>query len=498
MIYSPGPLYYLQSHHPGPGVQEAPIPSMLIRIARHHSFALAPCLVATSLFLASCDTLRSAVGLPEQAEERPAAPAPKPLPPKPKPTIPPPAAPAPPTPPPAPEVQAPQEQSVKVALLLPLSGRLATLGRGMADAAQMAMHDLADRRFELLPIDDKGTSGGSADAARQAIAAGAQLILGPLLAPSVRAVAPVAASAGIPVVAFSSDRKVAEPGVHVIGFMPEAEVQRVVEYAATAGLGRFAALAPDNPYGTAVADALRRTAAASGVSVVRVDLYDPKTQDFTPVVRRLLGISEPPPAAQEALAAAPGAGAPPQGAPLVVTPAPPPPSPAAPFPAAPSPAPPNFDALLLAEGGTQLRGLASALSTVGVRTPLVQLLGTGKWDEPGIGAERALDGAWFAAPAPSYRDEFEARYRRVFGQAPPRLATLAYDATALAAVLARGSAAQPFADPLLTDPNGFFGRDGLFRLTDDGVAERRLAILRVDRSGVTVISEPARSFAAGS
>ncbi|MFO1156791.1 MAG: hypothetical protein U1E43_08535 [Rhodospirillales bacterium] len=148
--------------------------------------------------------------------------------------------------------------------------------------------------------------------------------------------------------------------------------------------------------------------------------------------------------------------------------------------------------------GAQLRALAAALATAGMPVPAVQLLGTGKWDEPNISSEPALIGAWFAAPSPASRDEFEIQFKRTFGQNPPRLATLAYDATALAAVLARGPQQQPFTAAALTDPSGFYGRDGLFRLTADGLAERRLAILRVDRDGVTVIDEPPRSFAAGS
>jgi hypothetical protein len=162
-------------------------------------------------------------------------------------------------------------------------------------------------------------------------------------------------------------------------------------------------------------------------------------------------------------------------------------------------APPRtFDALLLAEGGAQLRGLATSLSSMGVRSPSVQLLGTGKWDDPGIVDEPALIGAWFATPSPANRDEFDIRFRRTFGQTPPRLATLAYDATALAAVLARGPEQEPFSRAALTDPNGFYGRDGLFRLSPDGVADRRLAILRIDQNGVIVIDEPIHSFAAGS
>lgn len=378
---------------------------------------------------------------------------------------------------------APVEQPVKVALLLPLSGRLASLGKAMADAAQMALFDLADLRFQLLPLDDKGTAAGSVAAANDAIAQGAQMIIGPLLGASVSAVAPIAQAAGVPVLAFSSDRKVAAPGVYIIGFTPDAEVQRVVDFAALGGLTRFALAAPNNLYGNAVAAAMRRAVADNRATLVRVQLYDPATQDFAPPVRKLLGLPEPAPPA-------------PAAAPAASSAAPPLP----PIPPVPTLTPPSrpFDALLLAEGGAQLRALAAALATAGMPVPAVQLLGTGKWDEPNISSEPALIGAWFAAPSPASRDEFEIQFKRTFGQNPPRLATLAYDATALAAVLARGPQQQPFTAAALTDPSGFYGRDGLFRLTADGLAERRLAILRVDRDGVTVIDEPPRSFAAGS
>ena len=364
------------------------------------------------------------------------------------------------------EPEAAQDQPVKVAILLPLSGSLASLGKAMSDAAQMAMFDLADRRFELMPIDDKGTANGSADAAKQAIVNGARLILGPLLAPSVRSVAPLAAAAGVPVIAFSSDQKASSPGVHIIGFTPEAEVERVVGFAASRGFSRFAALAPDNLYGAAVVDSLRKTVEANGATAVRVLLYEPNTQDFGPLARRLVGTAEAPPDAASFEAMLP---------PLAA-----------------------FDTLLVAEGGKQLRAIAGALEAVGVRSPGIQLLGTGKWDEPGIGAQANLVGAWFAAPAPVNREEFNVRYKRTFGQEPPRLATLAYDATALAAVLARGPERHPFSEASLTDPNGFFGRDGLFRLDADGVVDRKLAILQVERGGLIVIDEPPRSFAAGS
>ncbi len=437
--------------------------------------AVASLLIAASLFLPSCESARDHSGRGDsQRREAPKTP-----------TVQRQTPPGVTAPGPLPEMQnlAPAEQPVKVALLLPLSGRLSNLGKPMADGAQMALFDLGDPRFELLPLDDKGTPAGAADAAREAVAKGVQMIIGPLLAASVSAVAPVAAGAGIPVIAFSSDRRVAAPGIYIIGFTPDAEVARVVAFAAQNGLSRFALLAPDNLYGNTVAGAMRQAVADSNRTLVRVQLYDAATQDFAPTVRKLLGLPEPAPAESSGSAGSDQGG---------LLPAAPPPVPAVIPPAR------TFDAVMMAEGGAQLDKMTQALTAAGLRSPSVQFLGTGKWDQPDIGDETALIGAWFAAPPPGARQDFEITFKRTFGQAPPRLATLAYDATALAAVLARGPQSQPFTAAALTDPNGFYGRDGLFRLTSDGLAERKLAILRVDPTGVSVIDEPPRTFAAGS
>src|ERR1700746_3012017 len=91
---------------------------------------------------------------------------------------------------------------VKVAVLLPLSGANAELGKAMLEAAQMALFTTGNDRLTLVARDTSGTPDGAANAARAAIAEGAQLILGPLLAAEVDAVKPVSGEAKINVIAF--------------------------------------------------------------------------------------------------------------------------------------------------------------------------------------------------------------------------------------------------------------------------------------------------------
>lgn len=359
----------------------------------------------------------------------------------------------------------PSPGSVRVGILLPLSGPQAGLAKAMLNAAELAVFDLGDRQFELLPYDTAGTPEGAAAAAQMALADGVTLFLGPLLATSVRAAAPIAGASGIPVIALSSDRTVAGPGVYVLGFTPDAEVRRVIGFAANNRLKRFAVLAPQDGYGNAVVSAAKEAAPTYGVSLARVQFYDQGSRDFGSAVEGVVrgGGADPLLSQGGIVGRAQASNAP-------------------------------FDALLIADGGDRLRAIGAQLPVHGLQPPDVRILGTGAWDDPNVGSEPALVGGWFAAPAPSYREAFEIQYSQAFGERPPRLATLAYDAAALAAVLGRSADIDRFSDQAIADPKGFLGRDGIFRFGSDGVAERGLAVLEVDRRGSHVISEPPSSF----
>src|SRR6185312_5036862 len=114
-------------------------------------------------------------------------------------------------------------------------------------------------------------------------------------------------------------------------------------------------------------------------------------------------------------------------------------------------------AVLIAQGGTLLRAIAPALAVNGADREHVQLLGTGLWDDTSLANETSLDGGWYAAPAPNADADFIAKYRATFGAPPANLASLAYDAVALVALLAPGDAYHRFTRDALMDPNGFTG-----------------------------------------
>lgn len=356
---------------------------------------------------------------------------------------------------------------VKVGLLVPMSGPNADLGKAMLEAAQLALFTTGGDRLTLVPRDTAGTPDGAANAARQALGEGAKLLLGPLLAVEVEAVKPIARDAKVNMIAFSTATQLAGGNVFLMGFLPRQEVAREVGFARDRGFTRFAALAPDSQYGRLVAESLRDIAGTSGGTVIRVEYLDPRAADPTPAIQRLLSGRA-------------GPNAPPG----------PPGAPPAPVPAANT----SFDALLLPAGGVQLKQIAHQLKEAGLDTTRVRLLGSGLWDDPAIAGEPALYGGWFAASPPEPRREFESRFQATYGHAPPRLASLAFDSAALAAVLAKNGGPDPFSQEAILNPSGFSGVDGLFRFTQEGLVQRGLAILEVQPQGNVVVGPAPASF----
>jgi branched-chain amino acid transport system substrate-binding protein len=337
---------------------------------------------------------------------------------------------------------------VKAALILPLSAgaNAGIAGQAMRNAAEMALAEFNAPNIQLLVKDDAGTAEGARQAAQQALDEGAEIIVGPLFAQSVSVVGQIARTRNVPVIAFSTDANVASHGVYLLSFLPESDVQRIVQYAAANGKRSYAALIPDNPYGTVVEAAFRQDVARRGGQIVAIERYPHDKAAMAAPVKNV---------AQAAVRA---------------------------------------DAIFIPDGGDSVPEVVQALAAGGV-TRKIQLLGTGLWDDPRIFSTTALDGGWYAAPdAAGYRN-FSARYSARFKQQPVRTATLAYDAVALIAALVKTQGPQRFSSETLTNPSGFSGIDGLFRFRPDGTNERGLAVLKVTPSGPQTISPAPRSFA---
>ncbi len=404
----------------------------------------------------------------------------------------PPERPAPAGAPPAPEEAAPPLEApalaatggVRIGLLLPLSGPEREVGQALLNAAEMALFDIGDPNIELLPRDTRGTAEGAADAARAALADGARLLLGPLLAPAVRAAGEVARDHGVKVIGFSTDRTVAGSGVYLMGFMPEQQVRRIVDYAVGAGHERFAALVPESAYGDLVLRAFAGDLFRANAALVAIEFFPTDATKLAGAVRRLADYDARRQALLDERASLEALGEDDSLATELLEELKP----------RETLGDLDFDAVFVPAGGALLRALAPLLPYYEIDPDTIKFLGTGLWDDLELAREPALNGAWFAAPPPEAAQAFMARYTDIFGEPPPRLASLGYDAMALAATLVRSGGPQPFSEAAITNPNGFAGIDGIFRFRADGIAERGLAVLEIRTRKFAVIAPAPKSF----
>jgi branched-chain amino acid transport system substrate-binding protein len=343
---------------------------------------------------------------------------------------------------------APDQVPVRVGVILPFSSAspaTRALAASMLKAAELAMFDSGNRNILLMTADDGNGGGAAIKAAQQLLAQGAEVIVGPLFGASVQAVAPIARDRSVPVLAFSTEKDVAGNGAYLLSFLPQNEVRRVVGFAAANGHHQFAALLPQTAYGEVAGSAFNDAVAAGHGNVVDVEHISANAGDV----------------------AAPSDAVVKSGA----------------------------DAVLIAQGGVMLRAIAPTLSFHGASRDKVKLLGTGLWaDDPSLGRESSLEGSWYAAPAPNADEQFVTKYRATFGTAPASLASLAYDAVSLVALLAQGVPYHRFTQAALMDPNGFAGVNGIFRFNTDGTSERGLAVMEITPAGPVVVSPAPTTF----
>jgi len=341
----------------------------------------------------------------------------------------------------APSRLPPGETHNRVAVLVPLTGANAALGRSILNAANLALLDMSGQRIRITAYD---TASGALPAANSALAEGNGLILGPLLADDVRAVAGAARQAHVPVIAFSNDVSVAGEGVYLMGFNPAQSIGRVVSFSRAGGVRSFGALVPANTYGERAALAMTQAVQGERARLVGIETFDAGPTGARAAATRLA-----------------------QRGPV--------------------------DAVLLADVP---RAAAPAVPVLREGSPQARLLATERWaTEAEIGANVALRGAWFAAPSDANFGPFRNRYRARYNAAPFRLSTLGYDAVLL---VIRAAADWPlgrdFPERALRDPGGFSGVDGAFRFGRDGVAERALEVREVTATGTNVVSPAPRGF----
>ena len=342
----------------------------------------------------------------------------------------------------------------RAAVLLPFSHPRANVraeAESMLAGIELAMFNRGEESFVILPKDTAGRKSTAETRVREALEEGADIIVGPLFSANVQAVRAPAYEAGVPVVAFSNVRAAAGNGAYLISIAPEEEVSRIMQVAAQRGAQSFAFLGPDNDYGRRIEAAMRISAARNGGRMISSGFYDPSNDAPVDEARQVASAVK----AESHLA-------------------------------------PGKVAVLIPEGGVKLRAVAPLLPYYDVDIRQILLLGTGQWNDESVWREPTLVGGIFPAPDPDAMARFEENFERIYSRKPTNLASIGYDAGALAAALASADA---LTEAGVRQRDGFVGVNGLFRFRPDGTAERNLAVFEImPDEGAVPILRPRESF----
>ena len=381
------------------------------------------------------------------------------------------------------EFAQPKDDMFRVGVLLPLSGNASKYGQGLKNAALLASDDMKVDNLILQFYDTQSTDSGARIAIENALSQNAKLIIGPLLGSSVQAIEPETTSANVPVIAFSSNPDVLKPHVYSLGLLINEQIDDIVSYAASKGRSRFALLIPDDASGIALAKAAASSALKNNVSLVRIAFYSPNTTDFTDAVKGLTDYDARSARLQKVKRALQKQAD--QGD------------------ASASQAlkrlertqalgDVDFDAVIIPESGAKLKSALAMFGYYDVYSPKVRFLGTTVWESTDLSRETMANGSWFPAMPKAHSSYFSSKYAETFGEKPASIYSLAYDAVALAASLAKKNPED--LTPYITSSEGYAGVNGIFRILPNGLNEHSLDIYEVSENGNVVVQKSATSF----
>ena len=330
------------------------------------------------------------------------------------------------------------EDSLKVGVLLPLSGSAKSIGQGMQNAMFMALDDLQNDKLLLSFYDTKSTEEGAVEAIKKASEDEVKLILGPLISKSVEAISPIALSENIPVVSFTTSPQVLQRGIYSIGLLNGEQIERAVSYAQSQNKSRLVLLVPDNSNGLNILKSVMMSVKDKNISLVKVGFYDQSSVDFSALIN---GLSEEK----------------------------------------------DFDTVLIADGGNRLKSMASMFAYNDLMYPDILFIGTSAWDNTNLSKETILYHGVYPMVSKSYGTYFIDKYKKTFNEQPINVYSVAYDSVLLASVLS-GKQHQNI-EEALTSKNGFIGVNGYFKILPTGQSRHSLEMYEITSNGPRVISK---------
>ena len=109
-----------------------------------------------------------------------------------------------------------EDNKLRVAILLPLSGNAEQIGKSMLKAAELSMFNNKINNIVLMPYDTKGTRYGAIDAINMAIREGIDIVLGPFFTETTKAILDIAEANSLGILSVENIKKLIKPNTKLI------------------------------------------------------------------------------------------------------------------------------------------------------------------------------------------------------------------------------------------------------------------------------------------
>ena len=360
--------------------------------------------------------------------------------------------------------------TIKVGVMLPLTGESQEVGNLILNAIQMAIFQ-TDNKLELIIKDTEAKPEKAKKAFFELIDDGVSIVIGPLFSNSLAAIQSSVQGSRVNIFALTNNINLGKKGIWVFGVDPQAQTKKALEFALEKGSKKIAALLPKNAYGLLLFDTISKFSKENLIEIKKVEFYKFSIENQRKAAQKISKGFDQYQEALNKLKEYEGDTTINKNELLPEKP---------------------FDSVFLAAGGQNLTVLSSQLQYNNVDPKLVQYLGISSWEDNSILREPALEGGIFVTTSQLYQDKIKLIYKSSFNKEMPKIAMIAYDIVAL---LSSVEFAENFVNvnDLIND-EGYIGLRGLFRLKNNGTVERTFQIKQVKNKRFSTLKKAITQF----
>ena len=323
------------------------------------------------------------------------------------------------------------DKVIKIGLLLPFSGEQKELGKAIYNALEMALFETQSKNIKLIFRDSGDTDEKAIFSAKELEKEGVSILVGPIFSSQASAIRKVI-NKEIPIFSFTNDENIKQKGLWVLGFSPQQQIKAIFKEIKNNAIKDVAIIIPNSVYGERALQESRKQSTQNNIKIHNIYFYDILSNDFSDLGSLLDKEKNI-----------------------------------------------KYDGLLIIASGKQLKEISARAQYRGINPKEIKYFGISGWNNPEVLDEPALLGGHFIAPQQYSFEAFVSRYFKIYNSVPIEISGLGYDILALCSAALKQAKNMSDFNKFLTNPSGFNGIFGFFRIDNNGTISRKFVSYKV-------------------